>query len=114
MLMLRIVRHIQQLMIAAVILLPAAASADLLESTNFRLDPNVASSFGGSGSSTSYKLTDTGGEAVVGAGSSISGIGTRIQASLIGEDVVITGHDNRPSTHRLIVGDESRIELQEG
>ena len=72
MLMLRIVRHTQQLMIAAVILLPAAASADLLESTNFRLDPNVASSFGGSGSSTSYKLTDTGGEAVVGAGSSQS------------------------------------------
>lgn len=51
---------------------------------------------------------------VVGAGSSISRIGARIQASLIGEDVVITGHDNRPSTHRLIVGDESRIELQEG
>jgi glucose-1-phosphate thymidylyltransferase len=50
---------------------------------------------------------------VVGAGSSISHIGARIQASLIGEDVVITGHDNRPSTHRLIVGDESRIELQE-
>jgi glucose-1-phosphate thymidylyltransferase len=51
---------------------------------------------------------------VVGAGSSISHIGTRIQASLIGEDVVLTGHDGRPSTHRLIVGDESRIELQEG
>ena len=51
---------------------------------------------------------------VVGSGSSISHIGTRIQASLIGEDVVLTGHDGRPSTHRLIVGDESRIELQEG
>jgi len=51
---------------------------------------------------------------VVGSGSSISHVSTRIQASLIGEDVVVTGHDNRPSTHRLIVGDESRIELQEG
>lgn len=51
---------------------------------------------------------------VVGSGSSISHISTRIQASLIGEDVVLTGHDGRPSTHRLIVGDESRIELQEG
>lgn len=51
---------------------------------------------------------------VVGSGSSISRIGARIQASLIGEDVVLTGHDGRPSTHRLIVGDESRIELQEG
>lgn len=50
----------------------------------------------------------------VGAGSRVSHIGARIQASLIGEDVVLTGHDGRPSSHRLIVGDESRIELQEG
>ncbi len=52
--------------------LPAVASADLLQSTHFRLDPNVASNFGGTGSSTSYRLTDAGGEAVVGAGSSQS------------------------------------------
>lgn len=50
----------------------------------------------------------------VGADSRISHIGARIQASLIGEDVVLTGHDGRPSAHRLIVGDESKIELQEG
>lgn len=56
-------------MLAAI---PVAASANLLQSSHFRLDPNVAASFGGSGSSASYKLTDTGGEAVVGAGSSQS------------------------------------------
>jgi len=40
-------------------------------------------------------------------------VGPRIQGSLIGEDVHVEGHDGRPSTHRLIVGDESRIMLQE-
>lgn len=72
MLMLRVVRQFKQIAIVAAVLLPAVASADLLQSSHFRLDPNVASSFGGSGSSTSYKLTDTGGEAAVGAGSSQS------------------------------------------
>lgn len=51
--------------------------------------------------------------AVVGARTVIDGVGPRIQASLIGEDVQIVGHHGRPSTHRLIVGDESRIQLQE-
>jgi len=51
--------------------------------------------------------------AVVGARSIIRGVGPRIQGSLIGEDVHVEGHDGRPSTHRLIVGDESRIMLQE-
>lgn len=54
------------------IMAPGIASADLLQSSHFRLDPNVAASFGGSGSSPSYQLTDTGGEGVVGAGSSQS------------------------------------------
>jgi hypothetical protein len=53
-------------------LLPAAASADLLQSTHFRLSPDVADTFGGTGSSTHYQLTDAGGEAAVGAGSSSS------------------------------------------
>ncbi len=53
-------------------MLPAVASADLLQSSHFRLDPNVAATFGGDTGSPSYKLTDTGGEAVVGAGSSQS------------------------------------------
>lgn len=43
----------------------------------------------------------------------IEGVSQRIQGSLIGDDVRITGHDTRPATHRLIVGDESRIELRE-
>jgi hypothetical protein len=57
---------------AAIALLPAAASADLLQSTHFRLDPNVAGTFGGSMGSASYQLQDVGGEGVVGAGSSQS------------------------------------------
>jgi len=51
--------------------------------------------------------------AVVGARSTIHDVGPRIQGSLIGEDVELAGHKGRPSTHRLIVGDESRILLQE-
>ena len=50
---------------------------------------------------------------VVGAGTSISRVGARIQSSLIGEDVRISGHDGRPSSHRLIIGDESVIDLLE-
>lgn len=57
---------------AAGLLMPSLAQADLLQSSHFRLDPNVASSFGGAGISSSYKLTDTGGEGVVGAGASQS------------------------------------------
>ncbi|NLG08159.1 MAG: glucose-1-phosphate thymidylyltransferase [Deinococcales bacterium] len=51
---------------------------------------------------------------VVGARTTIQGVGPRLQASLIGEDVRIGGHRGRPSTHRLVVGDESTILLQEG
>ena len=72
MLMLVKIRQFRVVLAVAAILLPAVASADLLQSSHFRLDPNVAATFGGNSSSTSYKLTDTGGEAVVGAGSSQS------------------------------------------
>ncbi len=51
--------------------------------------------------------------AVVGARTRIRGVGPRIQGSLIGEDVHLEGHRGRPSSHRLVVGDESRILLQE-
>jgi glucose-1-phosphate thymidylyltransferase len=51
--------------------------------------------------------------AVVGAGTTIRDVGARIQGSLIGEDVTIAGVSTRPSTHRMIVGDHSRIELQQ-
>jgi hypothetical protein len=56
----------------ALVLTPGVAAADLLQSTHFRLDPNVADTFGGSSSSGSYKLTDSGGQTVIGAGSSQS------------------------------------------
>ncbi len=60
------------MVVLGALIVPTLASADLLQSSNYRLDPNVANTFGGTGSSTSYKLTDSGGEAVVGAGSSAS------------------------------------------
>ncbi len=65
-------RTIRLLAGVAAVMLPGLASANLLQSPHFRLDPNVAASFGGSGSSASYQLTNTGGEGVVGAGSSQS------------------------------------------
>jgi len=49
---------------------------------------------------------------VVGARSSIRDVAKRIQASLIGEDVVIEGASRRPGTHQLVVGDMSRLDLQ--
>ena len=51
--------------------------------------------------------------AVVGAGSRIDGVAGRIQGSLIGEEVEIVATVGRPATHRLTVGDKSRIELSE-
>ena len=65
-------RSIRTTAALGLLLWPAVASANLLQSSHFRLDPNVAANFGGAGSSASYKLTDTGGEGVVGAGSSAS------------------------------------------
>lgn len=56
-------------LIAATTIIPSAAFAEL-SSTNFRLDPNVANNFGGPGTSTSYRLVGSGGEAAVGTGSS--------------------------------------------
>ncbi|TVR95231.1 MAG: glucose-1-phosphate thymidylyltransferase [Trueperaceae bacterium] len=51
--------------------------------------------------------------AVVGKRSEIADVDARIQGSLIGDDVVIKGATTRPSTHRLIVGDMSTLELQQ-
>jgi glucose-1-phosphate thymidylyltransferase len=51
--------------------------------------------------------------AVVGARTAIRNVHARIQGSLIGEDVVIEGVSDRPSTHRLVVGDKSRLDLQQ-
>ncbi len=55
-----------------ILALPITGHATSLTSPNYRLDPNVGSTFGGAGSSTSYKLYDSGGEGVVGSGSSQS------------------------------------------
>lgn len=52
--------------------------------------------------------------AVVGDYTEITSVKTRIQNSLIGEDVRITGRLGRPATHRLIVGDKSTLILQGG
>ena len=43
--------------------------------------------------------------------SELSGIPGRIESSLIGRDVVVTASAARPSAHRLMLGDSSRLEL---
>ena len=35
----------------------------------------------------------------------------RIESSLIGKEVVVCASDERPRTHRLMLGDSSRVEL---
>ncbi len=72
MLMLGKIRYIQLGALVILAMLPGVAAANLLQSTHYRLDPNVADTFGGATGSSSYKLTDAGGEGVVGAGSSQS------------------------------------------
>lgn len=47
--------------------------------------------------------------AVVGAGSEIRDVTVRIHGSLIGEEVIITGSEDRPHANVLTVGDKSRI-----
>jgi glucose-1-phosphate thymidylyltransferase len=44
-------------------------------------------------------------------GSEIRAIAGRIESSLIGRDVVVCSTDARPSAHRLMLGDSSRVEL---
>jgi glucose-1-phosphate thymidylyltransferase len=51
--------------------------------------------------------------AVVGARTVIRDVASRIQASLIGEEVEIASAGARPSTHQLTVGDKSRLILSE-
>jgi hypothetical protein len=70
--MLRLFYQVRLVMIVVALMAPGLAAADLLQSNHFRLDPNVANNFGGTTGSGSYKLTDSGGDAVVGAGSSAS------------------------------------------
>jgi glucose-1-phosphate thymidylyltransferase len=43
--------------------------------------------------------------------STLHDIAGRIESSLIGRDVVVTSSDTRPSAHRLMLGDSSRVEL---
>ena len=43
--------------------------------------------------------------------SQLKGIVGRIESSLIGRDVVVTSSESRPSAHRLMLGDSSRVEL---
>jgi glucose-1-phosphate thymidylyltransferase len=43
--------------------------------------------------------------------SRIENVPGRIESSLIGRDVVVCASDQRPRTHRLMLGDSSRVEL---
>jgi hypothetical protein len=52
------------------ILVALPASADRMTSTNFTLNGNINSSFGGQGTSTHYGMFSTGGEPVIGNGAS--------------------------------------------
>lgn len=70
--MLNCQQQLKALILIIALAAPALASANLLQSSHFRLDPNATDNFGGSGGSSSYKLTDSGGTAVAGAGSSQS------------------------------------------
>ena len=65
-------KRIQWLGLVAAVLMPAAAFADPLTTTHYRLDPDVDASFGGQGSATDYALVDSGGEAATGTGTSPS------------------------------------------
>ncbi|HTK31516.1 MAG TPA: glucose-1-phosphate thymidylyltransferase [Candidatus Saccharimonadaceae bacterium] len=43
--------------------------------------------------------------------SRLSDLGVRLESSLIGKDAVVCASDTRPRTHRLVLGDSSRVEL---
>jgi hypothetical protein len=43
--------------------------------------------------------------------SRLSDLGVRIESSLIGKDAVVCASGTRPRTHRLVLGDSSRVEL---
>lgn len=49
---------------------------------------------------------------VVGALTSIENVPTRIRNSLIGEDVSISGNDEEPASHQLVIGDNSKVKLR--
>lgn len=53
-----------------VAILGVSVSAEQMESTNFQLNGNINSAFGGQGSSASYGMFSTGGEPVIGRGAS--------------------------------------------
>jgi glucose-1-phosphate thymidylyltransferase len=48
---------------------------------------------------------------IVLAGSTVADLGTRMEASLLGRNVKLTRSDGLPKTLRLLVGDNSEIEI---
>ena len=44
-------------------------------------------------------------------GSRLDHVPQRIESSLIGRNAVVCASDTRPRTHRLVLGDSSRVEL---
>ncbi len=51
--------------------------------------------------------------AVIEEASSVASVRHRIRSSLIGAQVIVSGRSQRPSSHQLILGDRSRVEVQE-
>ena len=65
-------KYIVKASVVGALLMPGIAAAVPLSSTNFRLDPDVANTFGGRTSSANYVLQDSGGEGVIGTKGSTS------------------------------------------
>lgn len=65
-------RGVSLILLGAIVAISASSSvaADSMTSTNFQLNSNANSAFGGQGSSTSYGMFSTGGEPVIGKGAS--------------------------------------------
>ncbi|MBS3934312.1 MAG: glucose-1-phosphate thymidylyltransferase [Truepera sp.] len=51
--------------------------------------------------------------AVIEEASRLEAVRHRIRSSLIGAQVIVSGRSHRPSSHQLILGDKSRVEVQE-
>lgn len=64
----RLILAVAPLVVAVLLIITHPASADILKSSDYQLQPTVGNSFGGSVGSSDYKLIDSGGEAAIGNG----------------------------------------------
>ena len=81
MIMARVGRYVLGVLMAMLFLGISTATAARITSPNYQIDGNLGGTFGGDASSSSYKMTTLGGEAIIGAGSSGSYILDQQQSS---------------------------------